>query len=214
MDVCSQVGKMLNKTERTLLYASNLWYLSEGMLGPLFGVYCSRFGATPLDISTVWAVYLISVGTVIIVLGYLSDFVEKEKLLFTGYLLQTILTFSYIFVSTKQQLLFLQIGLGISGGLSSTTWYVLYARSNNKEKEGFIWGIAGGLGSIYGGIALLCGGYIIVKTSFETLFFVMGLVQLMATIFVSKLLRKSYQTCIRQIANDEDIINHANIANQ
>jgi MFS family permease len=179
---------MFNKKERTLLFANNLWYLSEGMLGPLFGVFCAKFQSSPLDISWVWAVYLISVGIVVVGLGYISDFIYKEKLLVAGYALQTIFTFCYVFVSTKQQLALLQIGLGISGGLSTTTWYALYARCEDKTHEGLTWGLANGLASIYTGVALLCGGMIIANSSFETLFIVMGIVQLFATLYVSKLI--------------------------
>lgn len=178
---------MFNKKERTLLFANNLWYLSEGMLGPLFGVFCARFHSSPLDISWVWALYLISVGVVVIALGYISDFIYKEKLLIFGYALQTVFTFCYIFVSTKTQLALLQIGLGISGGLSTTTWYVLYARYEDKTHEGLTWGLANGLASIYTGVALLCGGLIIAYGSFEMLFTIMGIIQLIATIYVSKL---------------------------
>lgn len=178
---------MFNKKERTLLFANNLWYLSEGMLGPLFGIFCERFHSSPLDISWVWSLYLISVGIVVIGLGYISDFIYKEKLLVLGYALQTIFTFCYILVASKKQLALLQIGLGISGGLSTTTWYALYARYEDKTHEGLTWGLANGLSSIYTGIALLCGGLIIANASFETLFIVMGCIQLIATIYVSKL---------------------------
>jgi MFS family permease len=179
---------MINKKERTLLFSNNLWYLSEGMLGPLFGVFCAKFNSSPLDISWVWALYLISVGVVVIGLGYISDFIYKEKLLVLGYALQTVFTFCYIFVSSKQQLALLQICLGVSGGLSTTTWYVLYARYEDKTHEGLTWGLANGLASIYTGVALLTGGLIIAYGSFELLFFIMGVVQFMATIYVSKLL--------------------------
>ena len=179
---------MINKKERTLLFANNLWYLSEGMLGPLFGIYCAKFHSSPLDISWVWALYLISVGIVVIGLGYISDFIYKEKLLVLGYALQTLFTFCYIFVGSKTQLALLQIGLGISGGLSTTTWYALYARFEDKAHEGLNWGLANGLASIYTGVALLCGGVIIANSSFEMLFTIMGVIQLIATIYVSRLL--------------------------
>ncbi|WBV66962.1 MFS transporter [Legionella pneumophila] len=179
---------MFSKKERTLLFANNLWYLSEGMLGPLFGIFCERFNSSPLDISWVWSLYLISVGIVVIGLGYISDFIHKEKLLVAGYALQTIFTFCYIFITSKKQLALLQIGLGISGGLSTTTWYALYARYEDKTHEGLTWGLANGLSSIYTGIALLCGGLIIAKTSFDVLFIIMGCIQFLATIYVSKLI--------------------------
>jgi MFS family permease len=178
---------MFSKKERTLLFANNLWYLSEGMLGPLFGIFCAKFQSSPLDISWVWALYLISVGVVVIGLGYLSDFIYKEKLLVVGYALQTIFTFCYILVSNKHQLALLQVGLGISGGLSTTTWYALYARYEDKTHEGLTWGLANGLSSIYTGVALLCGGLVIANFSFEVLFIIMGCIQFIATIYVSKL---------------------------
>lgn len=161
--------------------------MSEGMLGPLFGIFCAKFQSSPLDISWVWAMYLISVGVVVIGLGYLSDFIHKEKLLVAGYALQTIFTFCYILVSNKYQLALLQVGLGISGGLSTTTWYALYARYEDKTHEGLTWGLANGLSSIYTGVALLCGGLVIANFSFETLFFIMGCVQFLATLYVSRL---------------------------
>lgn len=189
---------MINKKERTLLFANNLWYLSEGMLGPLFSVYCAKFQASPLDISYVWAIYLISVGIVIIGLGYISDFLSKEKLLALGYILQTVFIFCYIFVSNQTQLALLQIGLGISGGLSTTTWYALYARFEDKTHEGLTWGLANGLASIYTGIALLCGGFIIAKTSFNTLFIIMGVIQFIATIYVLKLITFDKQKMLQR----------------
>lgn len=178
---------MFSKKEKTLLIANNLWYLSEGMLGPLFGVYCARFNSTPLDISWVWAMYLISVGIVVISLGYLSDYLPKEKLLVGGYALQTLLTFCYLLVESKTQLMLLQIALGISGGLSTTTWYALYSRYEDQSKEGLTWGLANGLSSIYTGAALLTGGFIIAYSSFNLLFTAMGCVQFVATIYISRL---------------------------
>lgn len=192
---------MFSKKERTLLFANNLWYLSEGMLGPLFGIFCERFNSSPLDISWVWSLYLISVGIVVIGLGYISDFIHKEKLLVAGYALQTIFTFCYIFITSKKQLALLQIGLGISGGLSTTTWYALYARYEDKTHEGLTWGLANGLSSIYTGIALLCGGLIIAKTSFDVLFIIMGCIQFLATIYVSKLIFIEHPKIIRRFRN-------------
>ena len=58
----------------------------------------------------------------------------------------------------------------------------------DKSHEGLTWGLANGLASIYTGIALLCGGLIIANSSFETLFTVMGVIQLIATIYVSRLI--------------------------
>jgi hypothetical protein len=60
---------------------------------------------------------------------------QSSPLDISGNVLQTVFTFCYIFVTTKKQLALLQIGLGISGGLSTTTWYALYERCKDKIHE-------------------------------------------------------------------------------
>ena len=73
---------MLKPPEKILLYSSNLWYLSAGMLGPLIAVFTEQVGGSLLDISWAWAIYLIFTGLFIIITGKISDKIlgkEKQK---------------------------------------------------------------------------------------------------------------------------------------
>jgi len=57
--------KYFNKIERNLLYASNLWYLSDGLFAPFIAIYSQKIGGDILDLSYALAVfYIVSGGDV------------------------------------------------------------------------------------------------------------------------------------------------------
>ncbi|OGG19368.1 hypothetical protein A2721_02455 [Candidatus Gottesmanbacteria bacterium RIFCSPHIGHO2_01_FULL_47_48] len=58
---------------KILLGINLLWYLGEGLLGPLFTVFAQEVGGSVLDISAAWATYLAVTGVAIILIGKVSD---------------------------------------------------------------------------------------------------------------------------------------------
>lgn len=181
----------MRRETKILLYASNLWYFSDGLIGPLFAVFAAKIGGDILDISWAWAVYLIVSGLAIIVVGKISDKVSKEVMMILGYALNAFLTFAYIFVSTPHQLFALQAAFGISVALATPTWDALYDKySGRGNRDGFIWGIAEGTPNIVLGLAAIVGGFIVANYSFNVLFIVMGLVQVLATLVQIRVLYK------------------------
>lgn len=167
-----------------------LWFLGEGMLGPLFSVFCERIGGNILDISWAWATYLITVGLLVVAVGKISDKVSKEWLLLSGFALCTIFTFGYLLVSKPWHLFLLQVGLGIAAALTIPPWDSLYAKYENKKKDGYTWGIAEGLNRVTTGMAIIIGGIIVTYWSFTALFLIMGVMQTIATLYVCKILKE------------------------
>jgi predicted MFS family arabinose efflux permease len=181
---------MLNKQLKILLIANNIWYLGEGMFNPIFAVYTQKIGGSLLDISSAWATYLIATGIFTIFVGKISDEkISKEKLLVSGYALNAIFTFCYLFVASQTYLFIVQIGLGIASALATPTWYALYAQHENKKASGYIWGMAGGQSQFMTGISVFIGGFIVNYFSFETLFIVMGSIQVIATCYLAQIFR-------------------------
>lgn len=180
---------MLNKQLKILIWGSGLWYLGEGMLGPLFAIFGKKIGGSILDISWAWAIYLIIIGILVIFIGDISDKASKEKLMVVGYGINAIFTFLYLAISKPIHLFFVQSGLGIAAALTIPTWMALYAKHNNKERSGLTWGIATGLNRIIAGIALLLGGLIVTYFSFNVLFITMGIIQTLATIYLSQIIK-------------------------
>ncbi len=105
-----------------------------------------------------------------------------------GYALNAFFTFTYLFVSTPIHLLLVQAGLGIAVALASPTWCALYARYEDKKNDGYIWGLANGEAKLITGIAIIIGGLIVNYYSFTALFILMGIIQIIATIYQAKIL--------------------------
>jgi predicted MFS family arabinose efflux permease len=181
----------MNSKARILLYADNLWYFGEGMLGPLFAVFSQRVGGDILDISIAWASYLIVAGVMIIIFGRISDrAISKEKLVIIGYSLNAALTFCYLLVASSMQLLIVQAGLGVAAALATPTWNALYTKYHDRKNSGYVWGLADGQAQIVTGLAIAVGGIIVSFFSFTLLFLVMGSVQVVAAIYLSRILKK------------------------
>ena len=184
------------RKERLLLWSSNLWALGEGMLGPLFAVFAQRIGGNILDITWAWAIYLGMTGIFTIVAGNVSDRIwewcGRERLLVAGHALNALCTFGYLFVHTTTGLFLVQAGLGMALALSSPTWSALYARySPGEEKAGNTWGLVAGEQRLILAVAIVVGGFIVDHYSFEALFIAMGTVQVIATLYLLRILRRS-----------------------
>lgn len=182
--------KYFNKVERNLLYASMLWYLSDGLLGPFFALYSEKIGGDILDISYALAIYYVVAGILYVYVGKIIDkYHNEKKIMVLGYALNAIITFLYIFVSSPFQLLLLQVGFGITAAMATPTWNKIFAENESKKQGGILWGLADGSANIIMGIGVLLGGLIIKFGSFELLFFLMGLIQVWATLVQAKILR-------------------------
>jgi MFS family permease len=181
---------MLNKPEKLLLYGGNIWYLGEGMLGPLFAVFAERVGGDILDISWAWATYMIVTGVFMLIFGALADkWRDTARMMVAGYALNALCIFGYLLVTSPLQLLLVQVGLGIATAMATPTWNALYSRFEDKKHDGLTWGLAGGEAHVVVGIGMLVGGALAAYVSFDALFVVMGVIQTIATIYQARILK-------------------------
>lgn len=180
----------MSKNEKTLLWSSNIWMFANGLLGPLFAVFTSKIGGDIFDITSAWSVFMITTGILTILVGKWADKIGHEKLLITGYALNALFTFSYLLVESTAMLLVVQMGLGISLAFANPTWASLYDKYCGEDKKGTTWGAAYGHADIATGVAALMGGFIVTYFSFNTLFIIMGLLQVCATLLQLRLVKE------------------------
>ncbi len=182
----------LNRGILALLIGANIWYFAEGMLGPLFAIFTEKIGGDILEITWAWAIYLVVTGVLYIFVGKITDGkYNKAKIMVAGYALNALLTFGYLLVSSPWHLFILQAGLGVAAALATPTWNALYSEYENRKHDGYAWGLAGGEEQIITGIAIVVGGLIVNYLSFTVLFIVMGIIQVIATIYQAKILKLS-----------------------
>ncbi len=178
----------MTKPLRLLLIASSLWYLSEGLLGPLFAIFSERIGGDLLDITSAWAVYLIASGIAYVIVGRLLNRSRwKFRMIAVGYALNTIFTFSYLLVHNTTALFLVQIGLGIAEAIATPAWDAFYASRLADTEDTFAWGLASGHTQFISGVAIAIGGLIAKYLSFNALFVLMGCISLVATIVQGRL---------------------------
>ncbi len=182
---------MRHKKLKILLWGSNIWYLSVGMLGPLFAVFAQKVGGSVLDITWAWASYLIVSGIGIMVIGRISDYFPRGKEIFLvcGYAINTVFTFAYLFVSNPFELLLVQVGFGLGNTFSTGPWGALYDEHTDGKNDGFIWGAASGQSAISTGVAMILGGLIVTYYSFDLLFATMGILQVCTLVYTARLLK-------------------------
>ena len=172
----------MNRSLRLLLIASSLWYLGEGLLGPLFAVFAERVGGDVFDITSAWATYLIVCGLAYPIVGRLVNQSRwKFRVITIGYALNTVCTFSYLLVTTPHQLLLVQLGLGLAEAISTPSWDAYFASELSERDDTFAWGIASGHTQVVSGIAIAVGGMIAKWGSFHALFITMGCISLLAS---------------------------------
>ena len=181
----------LNKNAKILLYGGVIWAFGEGMLGPLLAVFTEKINGNIFDVTWAWATYLIVTGILYIIVGHFLDRKDiKERILLAGYALNAIFTFGYLFVSSTWHLFIVQAGLGMAVALAAPTWESLYAQYEDKKHAGYTWGLADGESRLFTALAIVIGGLIVTFFSFRALFLVMGVIQVIATIYQTQLLKK------------------------
>lgn len=107
-----------------------------------------------------------------------------------GYLLNAILTFAYLLVSNPFQLFLVQAGLGVAEAIGTPLWDTLYAKNLTEDHDSYAWGLSTGQSQVVSGVAFAIGGLLANFYSFDLLFIVMGVVQLIAAGVISTLLIK------------------------
>ncbi len=182
----------LSKLSKTLIIASSVWYFGEGLFGPLFAVFAEKVGGDILDITWAWAAYLIATGVFYVLVGKIINKSKyKKQVMVGGYALNAILTFGYLFVHNTTSLLIIQVGLGIAEALSTPIWDSLFASNLEDTENTFHWGLATGHTHFISGIAIAVGGLIANYFSFNTLFIIMGCIQVAATIIQFRVIKLS-----------------------
>lgn len=174
--------------EKILLGGASFWWLGEGLLGPLLAVFTGKIGGSILDITWAWAIYLLVTGVLEIFIGSISDKIGHARMMMLGYSLNAIFTFGYLFIHSTMGLFIVQAGLGVALALADPTWDALYAKYETPRKAGFIWGMSHGIEQLITGVSILLGGLIVSYFSFNTLFIIMGIIQVIGTIYQAKIL--------------------------
>ena len=165
---------MNNRALKLLFFCNGIFVLAGSLLGPLYAVYVEKLGKGILTISTSWAVFLFSTTIFMFIISRIGDGFRKDYLLMAGFLLRAAIWFSFIFISSIPELIFLQILLGLGEALGTPAFEAVFAEHLDKDKpieEYADWQL---IQNIIMALGVLVGGFIVNGYGFKYLFFFMS----------------------------------------
>jgi MFS family permease len=119
-------------------------------------------------------------GLLIILVGKVSDKLNKKMVTVCGFLFFAIGNFGYLAITHPYQLFILQIIFALGSACLAAPLSALFAAFIQKEKEGLQWALGSGGTKIVVGLSVLIGTLIVSNFGFKVLFILMGTIQLIA----------------------------------
>lgn len=177
----------MNRGYKILLATTFIANFADNLIGPFYSIFVQKIGGGILEIGYSVTIYSITAGILVILVGKVSDRINKKWITVLGLFLEAVGNFSYLFVSHPYQLFIVQIIFAVAGACMAAPYTALFARFIQKEKEGFQWALNGGGVRIIVGLSVLTGTYIVHYSGFRTLFLVMGSLSLIAAVLQTKL---------------------------
>lgn len=177
----------MNNTYKILLSATLLANFGDNLIGPFYAVFVEKIGGSILDMGYSITVFSICTGILMIIIGKISDKINKELITIAGYALYALGSILYLVISNPWQLFVLQVVFALGTACLSAPLTALFAKYIQKGKEGMQWGLEGGGSYIVVGISVFIGTLIVNQWGFKPLFLTMFLVQISATLVQTRL---------------------------
>lgn len=179
----------MNKVTKILLTASFLALFPLGLLGPIYAIFVKNIGGDLLEIGLSYGLFLITSGIFVIFFGRSNLFKKNLKIMvFFGYLLLTVGEAGYLLVQNPIHLFIVQIIIGAAGGILEPSWDGLFSSNLTEERATSLWSLWAGGRDIISGIGAFAGAAIVATYSFTTLFIIMAVFNIIATIVSFQLL--------------------------
>lgn len=148
----------MNSIRKILLLTDAFFLLSGGLLGPIYALYVQKIGGDLLDASSTFAIFMITAGVVVFLLGMWEDKVKhQKKFVIAGYGIAMIGSLGYLFVTSTFGLFLVQAVLGFAVAMKDPAYDALF--SNSQQHLALAWGeweavdyIALGIGAFFGGL--------------------------------------------------------------
>jgi MFS family permease len=170
----------MNITLKILLAASVFFAISGGLFGPLYAIYVEDIGGGLIETGISWSIFMIISGIGIIIIGKLTDLLEKDELILViGFSLGTFGNLGYLFITNKYELFILQVIFGIAHAITAPAFDSIYSKGLEKGKFAYQWSLCESVFLIFGGIGAIIGGIVASLYGFRTLFismFIFGII--------------------------------------
>lgn len=177
--------------DKILLTASFIGLFPVGFLMPLYAVLVKQIGGDILDAGIAFGLFSISSGLFVFLITRTRFFVSRlRQMVVLGYVLVLIGEAGYFFVSSPLHLFIVQITIGIAVGLLDPSWDSLFSADKSESQAIYTWSFWSAGERIITGVGAILGAAIVGYYSFEVLFALMFVCNLLSVLVSLKLLRR------------------------
>lgn len=175
----------MNKSLKTLFVLNSIFVFASSLLGPLYVIFIQGFDNKIITVSISWAVYMFSSTVFMFLVSKYGDKIkEKEYLLAGGFLIRGFAWLGYLFVTSIEGLIIIQIILGLGEALGTPSWGAIFAKHLDNKKEIMDYSNWNIINNLMIAISTLVGGVVVTVFGFRPLFVFMGLLAFISFIGV------------------------------
>lgn len=158
----------MNSLRKLLLLTDAFFLLSGGLLGPIYALYVQKIGGDLLDASSTFAIFMMTAGIVVFLLGMWEDKAKhQKKFVIAGYGIAMIGSLGYLFVTSTVGLFVVQAVLGFAVALKNPAYDALF--SGSPKHLTLAWGEWEAINYFALGIGAFAGGVIATQFGFQVL---------------------------------------------
>lgn len=185
----------MNKILKLLITYDLLTISSFGLAQPIFAIFLKEeiTGASVAAIGTASAIFLASKSIIQPFVGKIADHEKSNKreiiFLFFGAILIISTPLIYIVAENIYHIYLAQFVYGVGSAFSFASWYALYSKFIDKNKEGYEWSIYDSITGLASAFTAFIGGFITQFFGFTAIFliiFVFTLFNLIVMFFLRK----------------------------
>ncbi|MBI2110150.1 MFS transporter [Candidatus Woesearchaeota archaeon] len=161
------------------------------MFGPIYAIFVEQIGGNILTAGWAWALYAISIGITVLIMGKVEDRIKKDELFVVlGFGLASFGFLGYLFISEPWHLFIVQTYLGVAWALGTPAFDSLYSKNLDHKKTDTEWADYEASVKITEGIAAFIGAGIAAAFGFKLLFMIMFAIAFIAWLIILNILRK------------------------
>lgn len=185
----------MKKNYKKLIIASAIVYASIGIFTPAWYLFLSQKGGSS-EFGLALGIMAIAGGITAYFAGRLADLHNKPKLLFWAYVLFSLITLGYVFVSSPITIYFLQAIYGIVGAVIVLLENVMISVYTLPNKRGRGMGLFSGVQQIGVGAFMIIGGGLVSIMGISSIFVLVSILMLAGAVVVL--------TIAPEVKNNED----------
>ncbi len=167
-----------------------------GLISPIFAVFIlgSIEGGSLEVAGLASAIYLLAKSIGQIPIGILADKIKGERddfwIMLCGSIAYSFVPLVYIVTKTPMQLYILQFFYGLAAAMALPTWYAIFTRHIDKNREGMEWSIYSTLVNLGAAVAASLSGFLAHRFGFNNLFVIVSILSFLGSFFLLIIYKK------------------------